>query len=337
MKTKTASSTTAVNPQAIMTFDFRDNPVRTIDRDGQVWFVAADVCRALGIVNSRRALSGLDLDQKASISAMTVRTTDDQTRMTVHSMNGQNRMTVRTTDGQNRMTVGTADGQTGKRGGAQSFNVINESGVYALIFKSRKPEAKAFARWVTNDVLPSIRRTGSYGAQPADPQAVLFERVLTAIHSLTEGLAVIHQRLEIFADIPARVAALEQRMMNPATGFGGEPPRAISPRREPTENDRGLANRLERLLKATVFSGGATRPWEGPPKDLESLLMAKESPVREEAFSLFFATPIRRALEALDVCYPPNRMPRRVSWRFFDGQHVVQIVPLAAYFEVGEE
>ena len=50
----------------------------------------------------------------------------------------------------------------------QSMTVINEPGLYKLAFKSRKPEAKKFARWVTHEVLPSIRKTGMY----ATPQTV---------------------------------------------------------------------------------------------------------------------------------------------------------------------
>lgn len=46
--------------------------------------------------------------------------------------------------------------------GEQSMNMINESGLYNLIFQSRKPEARAFRRWVTNEVLPAIRRTGVF-------------------------------------------------------------------------------------------------------------------------------------------------------------------------------
>ncbi|MFT8551839.1 MAG: Bro-N domain-containing protein [Acetobacter okinawensis] len=52
-------------------------------------------------------------------------------------------------------------------GGPQEMNIINESGLYNLIFTSRKPEAKRFRKWVTGEVLPSIRRTGSY-AMPTD-------------------------------------------------------------------------------------------------------------------------------------------------------------------------
>lgn len=49
------------------------------------------------------------------------------------------------------------------RGGKQESNFVNESGLYALIFGSSKPRAKRFKRWVTSEVLPTIRKTGSYG------------------------------------------------------------------------------------------------------------------------------------------------------------------------------
>jgi prophage antirepressor-like protein len=49
-------------------------------------------------------------------------------------------------------------------------NVINEPGLYSLILRSRKPEAKTFKRWITHEVLPQIRRTGGYSSAPALPQ-----------------------------------------------------------------------------------------------------------------------------------------------------------------------
>ena len=54
-------------------------------------------------------------------------------------------------------------------GGMQDMTVINEPGLYKLTFKSRKPAAKEFTRWVTHDVLPEIRRTGSYNVHEAEP------------------------------------------------------------------------------------------------------------------------------------------------------------------------
>jgi len=53
-------------------------------------------------------------------------------------------------------------------GGKQRFSTLNEAGLYALIFQSSKPKAKRFTRWVTTDVLPSIRKTGGYGRNVID-------------------------------------------------------------------------------------------------------------------------------------------------------------------------
>lgn len=55
-------------------------------------------------------------------------------------------------------------------GRKQTANVVDESGLYELIFQSRRPEAKEFRRWVTREVLPQIRKTGGYGNTPALPQ-----------------------------------------------------------------------------------------------------------------------------------------------------------------------
>ena len=55
------------------------------------------------------------------------------------------------------------------RGGKQEANFVNESGLYALIFGGGKPRAKRFKRWVTSEVLPTIRKTGSFGQLVAAP------------------------------------------------------------------------------------------------------------------------------------------------------------------------
>ena len=60
-------------------------------------------------------------------------------------------------------------GSTDTPGGRQSMTTVNESGLYSLILGSRKPEARAFKRWVTHEVLPSIRQTGSYSTPAAQP------------------------------------------------------------------------------------------------------------------------------------------------------------------------
>ena len=108
--------------------------VRTKVIDGEPWFVAKDVCMMLGIQNSRDTLSKVLDDDEAGVATIYTR-----------SSNGVE---------QNR-----------------EVGIINESGLYHLIFISRKPEAKAIRRWVTGTVLPSIRRTGSYSISNNRPES----------------------------------------------------------------------------------------------------------------------------------------------------------------------
>lgn len=103
---------------------FNTITVRSLERDGQIWFVAADVCKALEINNPSQALTRLDSDEKTTLT--------------------------------------NNEGRAGQ--GAQNYNIINESGLYSLILRSRKTEAKQFKKWVTSEVLPSIRKTGGYMA-----------------------------------------------------------------------------------------------------------------------------------------------------------------------------
>lgn len=81
--------------------------------------------------------------------------------------------------------VGTADVLT--RGGRQQMKIINESGLYDLILDSRKPAAKRFRRWITAEVIPSIRRTGSYGAAPVPALPQTFADALRAYAAEVEA------------------------------------------------------------------------------------------------------------------------------------------------------
>lgn len=104
--------------------------VRTLYRGGEPWFVAADVCRALEIGNPRQAITRLDDDEITTVI----------------------------------LTDAGADG----RMIPHKTNIINEFGLYNLILGSRKPEAKAFKRWITHEVIPAIRRDGEYHALPQE-------------------------------------------------------------------------------------------------------------------------------------------------------------------------
>jgi prophage antirepressor-like protein len=121
--------TTMASKKALQVFGYEGKEIRVdMGDNGEPRFVAADVCGVLELGNVTEALRGLDEDEK--------------------------------------MTLRTAEGHSGTRGGAQKMNVVTESGLYSLILRSRKPEAKQFKRWITHEVLPSIRKTGEY-ATPA--------------------------------------------------------------------------------------------------------------------------------------------------------------------------
>lgn len=97
----------------------RFGQVRIVPVDGELMFVAKDVCDCLEITKYRDAISRLDSDERGSVKLDTP-------------------------------------------GGKQDIAAINEYGLYNLVLSSRKPEAKEFKRWITHDVIPAIRKTGSY-------------------------------------------------------------------------------------------------------------------------------------------------------------------------------
>lgn len=103
----------------IQIFKYQNNDVRTVELNGEPWFVLKDVCEVLGLTDTGRTAERLD--------------PDELTRTTLVS-GGQNR----------------------------EMYIINESGLYNVILRSDKPEAKPFRKWVTSEVLPSIRKHGAY-------------------------------------------------------------------------------------------------------------------------------------------------------------------------------
>ncbi|HHB5848509.1 TPA: BRO family protein [Staphylococcus aureus] len=116
--------------QALQTFNFEELPVRTLEVDGEPYFIGKDVTDILGYANGRDALSKhVDAEDKLTSQIATA---------------GQNR----------------------------NVTIINESGLYSLIFSSKLENAKRFKRWVTSEVLPTLRRTGAYQV-PSDPMQAL--------------------------------------------------------------------------------------------------------------------------------------------------------------------
>lgn len=83
-------------------------------------------------------------------------------------------------------------------GGRQKLTIINESGLYAVLLRSDKPEAKPFKRWVTHEVLPSIRRTGQYKAPsvPAKPKNLVCD-----VPDNTEAQKIMQEMRELLAAV----------------------------------------------------------------------------------------------------------------------------------------
>ena len=94
--------------------------IRTVNIDGEPWFVGVDIATALGYSNTRDAIA-------------------------------------KHIDNEDKATVAIHDGRQ-----KRNITAINESGLYSLILSSELPSAKAFKRWVTSEVLPSIRKNGGY-------------------------------------------------------------------------------------------------------------------------------------------------------------------------------
>ena len=135
---------------ALQVFSYQDTQIRTYtDESGEVWLVAKDIAKVLGLQNIRQNMDDLDDDEKGVCNVYTP-------------------------------------------GGMQAMTIINEPGLYKLTFKSRKPEAKKFTRWVTHEVLPQIRKTGSYIA----PEVEESEEVLEPLN-IRVRIAGVLQRLAL--------------------------------------------------------------------------------------------------------------------------------------------
>jgi len=131
--------------------------LRVIEKDGEPWFVAKDVCDALGMGNVSSALADLDPSERAKFNL-------------------------------------------GQRG-LGAVNVVSESGLYSLVMKSRKPVAKAYRKWVTSEVLPSIRKNGGYMAPAVAKLAVespaeFMARALVMANETIAGLQKAAKGLE---------------------------------------------------------------------------------------------------------------------------------------------
>ncbi|WGZ33592.1 BRO-N domain-containing protein [Xylella fastidiosa] len=158
---------------AIIPFSFENHPVRVLIINGEPWFVAKDLCAVLHIVNSRSALIALDETEKG---------------------------------------VGSTD----TLGGQQELAIVNESGMWTLVLRCRdavKPGTVPYRvrKWITGEVLPSIRKTGSYTATGT----LVNDDALYAIWILCSQFKSLHET--VFTNkVPQALAWLGARQMSGA-------------------------------------------------------------------------------------------------------------------------
>lgn len=152
----------------IQIFNYSGNEVRTIQKDGEPWFVLRDVCAVLGISHVKDTADRLENDEVGQTEVI------------------------------------DSIGRT------QTTTIINESGLYNVILRSDKPEAKPFRKWVTAEVLPSIRKHGAYMTENtlenmiASPEFGI--KLLTALQEEREQRVKLEAKVEsdapkvLFAD-----------------------------------------------------------------------------------------------------------------------------------------
>lgn len=147
-----------MNENEVRVWNYESSEVRTVQVNGEPWFVLADVCKVLEISNSRNISSRLEPDEKGVTLVDTL-------------------------------------------GGTQQMTIINESGLYAVVLRSDKPQAKPFRKWVTSEVLPSIRKHGSYSVQ--------------------SQFADLSPQLQVLIQMETRQKQIEARQAEQATALAG--------------------------------------------------------------------------------------------------------------------
>ena len=152
-----------MNENEIQVWNYESSEIRTVQVNGEPWFVLADVCKVLEISNSRNISSRLEPDEKGVTLVDTL-------------------------------------------GGTQQMTIINESGLYTVILRSDKPQAKPFRKWVTSEVIPSIRKHGAYMTEQT------LERALTSPDFLIELATQLKAEQEQRKQLETTVAVQEQQI-----------------------------------------------------------------------------------------------------------------------------
>ena len=199
----------------IQKFDFRGAPLRTLtDEVGEPWFVAKDVCDILGMSNPSMAVTALDKDEVAQIDPKDY-------------LGSENRSN-------------------------QAVNIVSEPGLYKLIMRSRKPEAKEFQRWVTHEVLPQIRKTGGYipTSESDSDEDIMARAVLVAQKTIKQKNQQIAEQQTRIVELEPKARFADAVAASDGTCLVGELAKMLR------QNGMDIGqNRLFRLLQADGYLG----------------------------------------------------------------------------------
>lgn len=154
----------------IALFDFQGQQIRTVIRDGEPYWVAKDVCDVLGYTNAGQVTRWLDPNDFTTLKYDEV-------------FPGQ---TTNALDASRRIAL------------------IAESGLYELIFRSARPEARAFKHWVTSVVLPTIRKTGAYVDANSDLAHAVATDPAAALEMVADVLGIARQLQEKNQELTAK-------------------------------------------------------------------------------------------------------------------------------------
>ncbi|WP_368095232.1 phage antirepressor [Bifidobacterium bifidum] len=199
----------------IQRFDFKGASLRTLtDEEGEPWFIAKDVCDILGMSNPSMAVIALDKDEVAQIDPKDY-------------LGSENRSN-------------------------QAVNIVSEPGLYKLIMRSRKPEAKEFQRWVTHDVLPQIRRTGGYipTSESDSDEDIMARAVLVAQKTIKQKNQQIAEQQTRIVELEPKARFADAVAASDGTCLVGELAKMLR------QNGMDIGqNRLFRLLQADGYLG----------------------------------------------------------------------------------
>ena len=148
-----------MNENEIQVWNYESSEIRTVQVNGEPWFVLADVCKVLELSTPARVAERLEKDEVSQ----------------THTID--------------------------RMGREQKTTIINESGLYTVILRSDKPQAKPFRKWVTSEVLPSIRKHGSYSVQ--------------------SQFADLSPQLQVLIQMETRQKQIEARQAEQATALAG--------------------------------------------------------------------------------------------------------------------